>query len=214
LVVEQEGYGVREHLAHQPAGKVPQITRPHPLYGVALCELAENSVYSVTKSTEEGALFGSGVSLLGGVRSQKLHTHARQLLPSFRRVVVAVCDDQPRGKLGDLWEHGELVGVSWSHRKTSYDPRPADPNVHTETVEGLLEEDVLTESGFSFEARAAVGASEGARRQGHRIADGEGGIVRSLGQELLPEELLGPPERLAACLVKVVRCTRKRFAKK
>jgi hypothetical protein len=88
LVVEQEGYGVREHLAHQPAGKVLQIT-----------PLAENSVYSITKPTEEGALFGIGVSLLGGVRSRKLYTHARQLLPSFRRVVVAVCDDQPRGKL-------------------------------------------------------------------------------------------------------------------
>jgi hypothetical protein len=116
------------------------------------------------------------------------------LLPALRRVVVAVCDDQPRGKLDDFWEHGELVSVGWSHRKTSDYPWPADPYVHTEAIEGLLEEDVLAESGFSFEARAAVGAGEQACRQGHRVTNCEGGIVRSLGQELLPEELLGLPQ--------------------
>jgi len=42
--------------------------------------------------------------------------------------------------------------------------------VHPETKEGLFEEGVLAESGFSFEAMAAVGAYEQASRQGHRIA--------------------------------------------
>jgi hypothetical protein len=126
LVVEQEGYGVREDFAQQPACEMPHVARPHPLYGIALCELAENTVYPVTKPTEEGTLFRGRISLLGGVWSQKLHTHARQLLPGLRRVVVALSDDQPRGKLGDLWEQGELVSVGWSHRKTSDHPRPGE----------------------------------------------------------------------------------------
>jgi len=66
--------------------------------------------------------------------------------------------------------------------------------VHTEAVEGLLEENVLAKSGFSFEARAAVGAGEQARRQGHRVTKCEGGIVRGQREKLLPEKLLDLPE--------------------
>jgi len=66
--------------------------------------------------------------------------------------------------------------------------------VHPETVEGLLEESVLAESGFPAESRAAVGSSEEAHRQGHRIADGKRRVVRSEGEKLLPEELLYLPE--------------------
>jgi|SRR5215213_7292202 len=88
LVVEQECYGVREDFAQQPAGEVPQVARPHSLYGVTLRELAEEGVYPVTKPAKESALSGSGVSLLGGMRSEKLHAHTRQLLPALRGVVV------------------------------------------------------------------------------------------------------------------------------
>ena len=41
---------------------------------------------------------------------------------------------------------------------------------------------------------AAVGVGEGTRRQGHRVADGEGSIVRGQGEKLLPEALLALPE--------------------
>jgi hypothetical protein len=37
------------------------------------------------------------------------------------------------------------------------EPWPSHPHMHPEAVEGVLEEDVLAESGFSFEPRAAVG---------------------------------------------------------
>ncbi len=33
-MVEQEGDGVAQDLPEQPARQVPQIARPHPLYGV------------------------------------------------------------------------------------------------------------------------------------------------------------------------------------
>jgi hypothetical protein len=109
-------------------------------------------------------------------------------------VVVAVSYDHPRGKLGDLWEHAEFMDVGWSHRKTSYDSRPADPHVHPEAVEGLLEEGVLAESGLSLKTRAAVGAGEQACRQGKRVRQGEGGVVGSEEEKLLPEALLYLPE--------------------
>src|SRR3712207_6647683 len=86
--------------------------------------------------------------------------------------------------------------------------------VHPKAVEGLLEEGVFAEGGLPFEARAAMGSGEQAYWQGHRVADGEGRVVRNAGEELWPEELLDLPQRFAACLVKVVRCTRKRFGKK
>jgi hypothetical protein len=76
-VVEQEGYGVREDLAKQSAHQVPQITRPHPLYGVASHKLRKNGVYPVAKTTQQHAPFGSGISLLGGVWGHKLYAHFR-----------------------------------------------------------------------------------------------------------------------------------------
>jgi hypothetical protein len=57
-VVEQEGYGVREDLAQQPTHQVPQIPRPHPLYGVASHELRKNGVHPVAEAAQEDAPFG------------------------------------------------------------------------------------------------------------------------------------------------------------
>ena len=107
---------MREHLAQQPAEEVPHVARPHPLHAVALCELAENGVYPVTKPAEEGALFGSGVSFVGGIGSQEFHTQTRQLLCGLGRMVVAVSDEKAGGELGNLLqEHAELVDVCRSH---------------------------------------------------------------------------------------------------
>jgi hypothetical protein len=195
-MVEQEGNGVRENFAQQSACQMPQVARPHLLYRIALCELTKNGVYPVTKPTEKGALFRGRVSLLlGGVRGQKLYAHTYQLLAGLWRMVVAVCDDQARGSLDDLWEHRELVCIGRSHREAGDNPRPANPYVHPKAVEGLPEEGVLAEGSLSFKTRAAVGSGEGARGQGHRIADGEGRVVGNAGgEELSPEELLSLPE--------------------
>jgi hypothetical protein len=66
--------------------------------------------------------------------------------------------------------------------------------MHPETVEGLLEEGVLAESGLSSKATAAVGASEQARWQGHGVYEREGGVVRSQREQFLPNALLYLPE--------------------
>src|SRR5215213_3953143 len=58
-------------------GSGQQVARPHLLYAIALCELAENGIYPVAKPTEQSALFRRRVSLLGGIRGQKLNTHTR-----------------------------------------------------------------------------------------------------------------------------------------
>lgn len=63
-MVEEKGYGVREDFAKEPAGEMPEVPSPHPLYGVALCELAKDGVYPVTKPTEQGALWGVGSCFL------------------------------------------------------------------------------------------------------------------------------------------------------
>ena len=181
MVVEQEGHGVREDFPEQSTGKVPEIARPHSLYGITLGELTENGVDAVAKPTQEGTPFGCGVSFLGGVRSQKLHTHTSQLLAGLWRMVVAISDEKARSSFGEFWDHGEFMGVGWSHRKTSYDPRPANPCVHPKAVEGLLEEGVLAESGLPFEALAAIGSGEGACWQGHRVADGKRRVVSNAG---------------------------------
>ncbi len=110
-MVEQEGHGVTQDLPKQPASQVPQILGPHPLYAVASGELRKNGVYPVAKSAEQGTSLGIRVELLGGVRSQQLDTHRRQLLLGFRRVVVAVCDDQAGGGLDEFGEDAQLVGA-------------------------------------------------------------------------------------------------------
>jgi hypothetical protein len=65
--------------------------------------------------------------------------------------------------------------------------------VHPKAVEGLFEEGVFAEGGLSLKTRAAVGTSEQAHRQGQRVADGEGRIMRDEGEALLPEALLYLP---------------------
>jgi hypothetical protein len=206
-VVEQKRYGVREDFAQQSACQMPQIARPHPLYAVALCELAEDGVYPVAKPTEEGTPFGIGIELLGGIWGQKLYAHRRQLFSGLGRMVVAVSEEEARSGLGEFGEHRELVGVGRGHREAADETGPADPYVHSETVEGLSEEGVLAEGGLPAESTAAVGASEEARWQGQRVADGEGGVVGSEAEKLLPERRSLSFQRLAAWRAKVVRWT-------
>jgi hypothetical protein len=142
---------------------MPEVTRPHLLHAVALCELAENCVYPVAKPTQEGTLFGCGVSLLGAIRGQKLHTNIRQLLAGLWRMVVAISDEKARSSLGEFGEHGKLMGIGRSYRDAADHPRPANPHMHPKAVEGLFEEGVLAESSLPFEALAAMGSGEGAR---------------------------------------------------
>jgi hypothetical protein len=190
-VVEQEGDGVTENLPKQPASQVPQVLGPHLLNGVASRELTEDGIYPVTKAAQIGAPLGGGISLFVPVGCEELDAHAsRQLLLRIGRVVVAVPDEQPAGGLDEFWYDGKLVGVSRGHREAGDDTRPANPHVHPEAVEGLPEEGVLAESGFSSEAPAAVGAGEQARRQGHRVHEREGRVVRGAREKLLPETLL------------------------
>jgi hypothetical protein len=66
--------------------------------------------------------------------------------------------------------------------------------VYPKAVEGLPEQGVLAESGLSAESTAAVSACEQARRQGHRVADGERGVMGGERKELLPEALFDLPE--------------------
>jgi hypothetical protein len=177
LVVKQEGHGVREDFAQQSTSKVPEVACPDPLYGITFGELRKDGVYPVAKPTEEGAPFWVGISFLGGVRSQKLHTNAGQLLPGLWRMVVAISYEKARSSLGDLWEHAKLMGIGRGHRDAADHPRQAaNPHVHPKAVESLLEEGVLAESSFPFEALAAMGSGEQASRQGHRVADSEGRV--------------------------------------
>ena len=122
LRVEQESDGVAQHLPKQSARQMPQITGPHPLYGITLGELTKEGVYPVAKPTEEGAPFRMRLSFLGGVRSQKLYTHTRQLLSGLRRMVVAISNEHTGGGLAEFWEHGKLVGVGRGHRNTGDHP--------------------------------------------------------------------------------------------
>jgi hypothetical protein len=66
-MVEQEGYGVAQHLMEQSACQVPQIACPYALYAVALCELGKDGVDAVAKAAQQGATFGIGVALFGPV---------------------------------------------------------------------------------------------------------------------------------------------------
>jgi hypothetical protein len=215
-MVEQEGHGVREDLAHhQPTSKMPEVTRPHPLYTVAFGQLRKDGVDPVAKTAEQSTPLRSGISLFfGGVRGQKLYAHLRQLFFGLGRVVVAVSDKKAAGALGEFGEHRELVGVSRGYREAGDEPWPADPHVHPKAVEGLLDEGVLAESSLSFKTRAAVGTGEQACRQRQRVAKREGGIVRDLSAKRSCQRCSLAFQRLAACLLKVVRCTDLRFGKK
>jgi hypothetical protein len=109
-------------------------------------------------------------------------------------MVVAIPDDETGTTLGEFGDDRELMGIGRGHRQTANDPRPADPHVHPEAIEGLFEERVFAEGGLSLEAFAAVGSGEQTSWQGEGVSQGEGGLVRGIDQELLPDEFLGLPE--------------------
>jgi hypothetical protein len=171
-----------------------EVLGPHPLYGVPLRELREDGIDTVAKTAQIGALSWDRISFLGGIRSQKFYAHPRQLLLGVGRVVVAVPDEKAGGALGEVGHYGEFVGVGRSYAQASDDTRPSYPHVYPKAVEGLPEERIFAKGGLAAEARAAIGAGEKTCRQGHRIADGEGGIMRNEREEILPEALLGLPE--------------------
>src|SRR5215210_1619635 len=109
-------------------------------------------------------------------------------------MVVTVSEYQAGGALDDLRQQVKLMNVSGSDRDAGDHSRIADPRMYAESVEGLFEQSVLAESDLTPKARATVSAGEQARWQGHRVADGEGGLVRSNRQKLLPEVFFDLPE--------------------
>src|SRR5687768_5377846 len=193
-MVEQESYSVREDFSQQPACKVPEVLGPHPLYGVASRKLTENGVDAVAKTAQQSASSGMGVRAFVLIGCEELDAYCGQLLLDLWRMVVAIPNEHTRGSFGDLRQHGKLVGVGWGYRKTTDDTRPANSHVHPEAVEGLFEEDVLAEGGLSSKTPTAIGSGEGACWQGKRVCQGEGGLMRGLSQQLLPEALLDLPE--------------------
>lgn len=205
-MVEQESYGVRENFAQQPADEVPQITRPHSLYGVALHQLAEDGIYPVTKTAQDSAPLGVRIALLGLVRGRQFDALPGQLLSNRRRPVVAVPDHHTPGMLDQLGQYRKVVDVGWSYRKTSDEPRPADPHVHPKAVEGLLEENIFAEGRLSSEAFASVGtgkqthAGKGKESQMANVGSWGASERSSCQRRSLTFQ------RLAACLAKVVLC--------
>jgi hypothetical protein len=85
-------------------------------------------------------------------------------------MVVAIPDDETGTTLGEFGDDRELMGIGRGHRQTANDPRPADPHVHPEAIEGLFEERVFAEGGLSLEAFAAVGSGEQTSWQGKESA--------------------------------------------
>ena len=154
-MVEQEGYGVRGHLAKQPTCQMPEVFCPHPLYTVTSAQLRKDYVYPVAKTAQQGTASGRRISFLGGVRGQKINAHALgQLFFGFGRVVVAISYDDTRAKLGEFWKHAELMGVGRGHREAGDHPRPADPYVHPKAIEGLPEQRIFAKSGLTTQTPA------------------------------------------------------------
>src|SRR5215216_6410557 len=88
----------------------------------------------------------------------------------------AIPDGQAASGLEQFGEHGKLVGVGRSHRQAGDHSRPAHSHMHPKAVEGLLEQGVLAEGGFSLEAATAVGAGKQARRKGMESTSAKVGL--------------------------------------
>ena len=177
-MVEQKGNGVAEDLPQKPAGQVPKIVGPHSLEGVSSGELRRDGVNPVAQAAQQRAPLRGRIALFGAVGCQQRDAHAPlELFPPLRRPVIAIPNGEAASALKEFGEHGKLVGVGWGHRQAGDHPRPAHPHMHPEAVEGLLEEGVLAEGGFSLEAATAVGASKQARRQRHGVHQREGRVV-------------------------------------
>ena len=184
-----------EDLAQQPAGQVPKIFGSHSLEGVSSAELRKDDVNPVAQAAQQRAPLRGPIALFGAVGCQQRDAHAPlELFPPLRRPVIAIPEGEAASGLEQFGEHGKLVGVCRSHPDAGDQPRPAHPNMHPEAVEGLLEEGVFAEGGFSLEAATAVGTGEQARWQRHGVHQREGRVVGGEREELLPEALLYLPE--------------------
>ena len=110
-MVEQESDGMAQHLPKQSTRQMPEVTRPHPLNGVALCKLREDGVDAVAKMAEESAPLGMGIGALVLVGCDELDAYCGQLFLYLGRVVVAVPDDNPRS---ELKESSGTTESSWA----------------------------------------------------------------------------------------------------
>lgn len=85
-MVEQKGKGVGEDFAQQPACQMPEVARPHPLYGVTSYQLRKDSLYPVAKTAQISAPYGVGISF------RKRSAPPSEGLPNCpRRATTAAC---------------------------------------------------------------------------------------------------------------------------
>jgi len=89
-MVEQKGNGVGEDFAQQPACQMPEVARPHPLYGVTSYQLRKDGLYPVAKTAQISAPYGVGISFRK--RSATPSEGPAEGLPNCpRRATTAAC---------------------------------------------------------------------------------------------------------------------------
>ncbi len=115
-LIEEQGHGVAEHLAEQPAVQMPGVLDSDPLHLVTVHQLTKGRIDAVFDPAEESAALRPGV--VGGTAERRLQLD-RVLLQLFLeegRPVVAVPHQQAGSFLGQCWDERRFMFSKLAHR--------------------------------------------------------------------------------------------------
>jgi hypothetical protein len=90
--------------------------------------------------------------------------------------------------------HSEVMQVGWGEVAVSDHSRPADPQVGSDAVVGLLGALITTKGGQPGQPPAAVGTAEAADRHREAVQDRDGRVEADLAEQLLAELGLDRPQ--------------------
>ncbi len=136
-LIKEQGHGVAEHLAEQPAVQVPGVFDPDPLHLVSVHQLTEGRIDAVSDPAEESTALRPGVVSGTAEGRLQLDRVLLQLFPEQGRPVVAVPHQQAGSFLGQFWDQRRFMDIGWGDLKPGDDPWPAPPDMDSEAIEGL-----------------------------------------------------------------------------
>src|SRR5215212_352834 len=185
---------MRQHLAQQPRGEMPQVSGPDPLDREPLAELGEDRLDPVADARNAAAPLGRRVArpLLEG--HQHLDAPPPQPLAQLRRPVGAVGEADACRLVRQLLQDRQVGHPGRRHAQARHHAGPTEARVEPEAVDGRFGGMILSVARCTAEAAAAWGAPEAADRQREAVGYRPTWVAARFGQESLPERLLDLPQ--------------------
>ena len=183
-----------EHLAHQAALQMPQVTRTDAFGLIALDQLAEDRFDLIADAAQIVA--ARRIRILAGFAEWGKQAHAigGQRIRQESGPGVAIPNQVPGGVLGDGRGNFGLGHIGRRQGNPSDDARPRQTDVAAKAIEGLPSPFTMPERGLAFEQSAAPGPGKSADGNREAVDEGDLGIVRDSRDDPSPDLRVDGPQ--------------------